>query len=70
MPHELAMRLEQAISGDDALRLPGLNFTPAQLEQMCAEFEEIEELVSHVEGLSMPKAAGFTHQASSVLNVA
>lgn len=101
MPAELALRLEQAISGDDALRLPGLNFTPAQLEQvgashscsasiacvrasnlsryrirrpparlqMCAEFEDLEELVSHIEGLAMPKTIGFKHQASSVVKV-
>jgi len=69
MPQELSMRLEQAISGDDALRLPGLNFTPAQLEQMCAEFDELEELVRHVEGLAMPKSTGFTHKASSVVSI-
>jgi len=69
MPRDLALRLEQAISGDDALRLPGLNFTPAQLEQMCAEFEDLEELVSHIEGLAMPKPSGFVRQATSVVNV-
>ena len=34
LPAALEARLVHAINGDDALSLPGLNFTPAQLEQV------------------------------------
>ena len=58
-----------AIEGDDSLRLPALNFTPAQLEQMCAEFETIEELVVHVEGLALPAVDKLARKATSIVHV-
>lgn len=69
LPANLESRLMNAIEGDDSLRLPALNFTPAQLEQMCAEFETLETLVAHVEGLAMPQVDKLARKATSIVHV-
>eukprot|EP00927_Polykrikos_kofoidii_P058015 TRINITY_DN522_c0_g1_i3.p1 TRINITY_DN522_c0_g1~~TRINITY_DN522_c0_g1_i3.p1 ORF type:complete len:786 (+),score=150.20 TRINITY_DN522_c0_g1_i3:93-2360(+) len=42
-------RLRNAIHGDDAKGLAGLQLTPAQVEQLAAEHEEVEGLISELE---------------------
>jgi len=42
-------RLTAAIVGNDAKNLPALNLTPAQIEQLAAEHDEVEAMISALE---------------------
>jgi len=43
-------RLRVAILGSDEKGLPALNLTPAQIEQLCAEHDELEAMFAALEG--------------------
>ena len=50
-----AQRVRNAIQGDDNMGLPSLNLTPAQVEQMAAEHDEVEDMVLALELLGLPR---------------
>lgn len=50
-----AQRVKNAIQGDDNMGLPSLNLTPAQVEQMAAEHDEVEDMVLALELLGLPR---------------
>merc|ERR1712079_810716 len=43
-------RLHVAISGSNEKGLPALNLTPAQIEQLCAEHDEVDRMIAALEG--------------------
>merc|ERR1712232_78656 len=45
-------RLRLAIIGSDERGLPALNLTPAQIEQLCAEHDELDAMIGALEGKS------------------
>jgi len=49
-------RLEVAILGDDQRGLPALKLTPAQIEQLAAEHDEVEEMILALEGKGLTYA--------------
>mmetsp|Transcript_21077 Transcript_21077/g.44965 ORF Transcript_21077/g.44965 Transcript_21077/m.44965 type:complete len:793 (-) Transcript_21077:91-2469(-) len=49
---EQCQRMRAAILGDDEKGLPALNLTPAQVEQLCAEHDELENMIGALEGKS------------------
>mmetsp|Transcript_76804 Transcript_76804/g.138558 ORF Transcript_76804/g.138558 Transcript_76804/m.138558 type:complete len:792 (-) Transcript_76804:49-2424(-) len=50
-------RLCIAITGSDEQGLPALNLTPAQIEQLAAEHEEVEDMIGSLEGKAGVKYA-------------
>lgn len=42
-------RVVSAVAGDSAIGLPALNLTPAQIEQMTAENDELEDMIRTIE---------------------
>jgi len=42
-------RLTAAIVGDDDKKLPSLNLTPAQIEQLAAEYDAVDEMIAALE---------------------
>jgi len=61
---EQAARVQGAIEGDDRQGLPRLNLTPAQVEQMAAEHDAVEDMVLALEMLGLPRSK-LTRQGSS-----
>merc|ERR1719498_2145228 len=47
----LSERVYKAILGDEAKGVPGLQLTPAQVEQLSAEHDEVEEMVAAIEAM-------------------
>jgi len=52
----LARRVRHAIVGSDARGLPALNLTPAQVEQMAAEHDDVRDMVAALEAKAQPDA--------------
>mmetsp|Transcript_26143 Transcript_26143/g.48201 ORF Transcript_26143/g.48201 Transcript_26143/m.48201 type:complete len:778 (-) Transcript_26143:77-2410(-) len=50
-------RLQASIVGSDEKGIPAINLTPAQIEQLCAEYDEVENLIINLENKAHPKAA-------------
>jgi len=50
-------RLRMAVLGNDAKGIPALNLTPAQVEQLCAEHDELEAMIAALEGKGGVEAA-------------
>jgi len=55
-------RMRLAITGNDQKGLPALNLTPAQLEQLAAENDELEDMIMALEG----KGSAVSQQVSEV----
>jgi SpoVK/Ycf46/Vps4 family AAA+-type ATPase len=49
-------RVRHAIKGDQLLNMPALNLTPAQVEQLTAEHDEIEDMITALEEKGSPLA--------------
>ena len=47
---DLAKRVREAIVGSDAKGVPALNLTPAQVEQLSAEHDDVQSMVEALEG--------------------
>lgn len=60
-------RIKLAINGDDARELPALKLTPAQVEQMCAEHDEVDDIIGTLEGFGLPLPPKLENKASSVI---
>lgn len=54
----LAARVRDAVLGNDAKGMPGLELTPAQVEQLSAENDTVEEMIEALER----KAPGVTNE--------
>mmetsp|Transcript_118049 Transcript_118049/g.329044 ORF Transcript_118049/g.329044 Transcript_118049/m.329044 type:complete len:797 (-) Transcript_118049:94-2484(-) len=50
LTQEQRERLRSAINGNDQRGLPALNLTPAQIEQLAAEHDEVEDMLCALEG--------------------
>lgn len=50
-------RLCDAILGNDTKGLPSMNLTPAQIEQLSAEHDEMEDLIKGLELMACPKGS-------------
>jgi len=68
---EQRARVRLAIDGSDHRDIPGLNMTPAQLEQLCSEHDEVEDMVLALEnfGLPPPPPLSTKRTASAVVTV-
>lgn len=55
LKEDQAQRVRNAIQGVDNMGLPSLNLTPAQVEQMAAEHDEVEGMVLALELLGVPR---------------
>jgi len=49
LSEELVARVRKAILGNDAQGVPGLELTPAQVEQLSAEHDDVEGLIAALE---------------------
>jgi len=58
-------RIAEAIKGNDALGLPAVQMTPAQVEHLCIDHEDLEFMIRALEELGMPPAPELTLQPSS-----
>jgi mitochondrial chaperone BCS1 len=56
-----ARRVNAAINGKASAGRPRLNLTPAQVEQLTAEFDDIEDMLRNLEekGLPVPRPVNF-----------
>ena len=54
---DLAKRVREAIVGSDAKGVPALNLTPAQVEQLSAEHDDVQSMVEALEGKTHHAAA-------------
>ena len=51
---DLAKRVRNAVLGDDAKCRPALSLTPAQIEQLSAEHDDVEDMVAALEAKGLP----------------
>ena len=49
LPDPLVARIRAAVLGNDAKGVPGLDMTPAQVEQLAAEHDDVEDMVAALE---------------------
>merc|ERR550514_2652330 len=57
-------RIRAAVLGNDAKGVPGLDMTPAQVEQLAAEHDSVEDMVAALEA----KAPRVTGELGGVYN--
>merc|ERR1719231_1041692 len=49
----LTKRVKEAVLGNDAKGLPGLSLTPAQVEQLSAEHDDVKDMVAALEAKAL-----------------
>ena len=54
---DLAKRVREAVLGNDAKGLPALSLTPAQIEQLSAEHDDVEDMIAALEAKALPPGA-------------
>eukprot|EP00746_Dinoflagellata_sp_MGD_P006538 gnl/MRDRNA2_/MRDRNA2_112815_c0_seq1.p1 gnl/MRDRNA2_/MRDRNA2_112815_c0~~gnl/MRDRNA2_/MRDRNA2_112815_c0_seq1.p1 ORF type:complete len:628 (-),score=152.38 gnl/MRDRNA2_/MRDRNA2_112815_c0_seq1:483-2366(-) len=63
---EEVARVSYLIEGDDAHNLPALQMTPARLEQLCAEHDELEPLFVALRDISVPPVIPLKRASSTI----
>ena len=51
---DLVKRVREAVLGNDAKGLPALSLTPAQVEQLSAEHDDVEDMIVALEAKALP----------------
>jgi len=68
---EYVSRVRDAILGNDAKGVPGLSLTPAEVEQLSAEHDTVEDMILALESKAMGKApSGGTNEMNCLTDSA
>ena len=57
---DLTARVRDAVLGDDAKGVPGLDLTPAQVEQLSAEHDDVADMIAALEAKAPGVSAEWT----------
>jgi mitochondrial chaperone BCS1 len=55
LSNQQKIRVDEAIHGNASMHRPALKLTPAQVEQLAAEHDELDEMIIALEGKGRPK---------------
>lgn len=76
LTNQQRMRVDEAIHGNPDMNRPTLQLTPAQIEQLAAEHDELGDMIRALEQKGQPKVpkleqlAGGGHRATSYSKIA
>lgn len=60
-------RVKDAVCGNDQKGQPALNLTPAQIEQLSAEHDEVEDMLVAIETMGLPPPSLKNQRTSNVV---